>query len=310
LPRNIPKLIWQKCPSRLGVEVPETVIPKLPARGNNTEPIRLLAVGRLHAVKDHAFRIRAMIREFQPDVAHIRSSYHHLSPSILWELRVQNVPVLYHLNDFKLLCPNYNFVSGGHACEMCKGGSFWQAFRARCYPGAAARATLVAEAYIHRWLGTYRKCVDLFLAPSRFVRDKFVEHGWDAALFEVLPHFQNIHAIGDPPNDGPILYFGRLSAEKGIDDLIRAMQRVPDIHLVVAGDGPQKNELERLTASLRLTNVEFVGHLGLKNETVVSRNHVLPFFRLLHTRLWGKRFWNLTLMADQLWRPILDHGVS
>jgi colanic acid/amylovoran biosynthesis glycosyltransferase len=45
--------------ARLGVEVPETVTPKLSARGNNTEPIRLLAVGRLHAVKDHAFLVRA-----------------------------------------------------------------------------------------------------------------------------------------------------------------------------------------------------------------------------------------------------------
>ena len=224
-------------------------------------------------------RIRAMIQDFKPDVAHIRSIYHHLSPSILWELRAQNVPVLYHLNDFKLLCPNYNFVSGGQACEMCKGGAFWQALRTRCYPGAAARATLVAEAYVHRLLGTYRKCVDLFLAPSRFVRDKFVEHCWDAALFEVLPHFQNIHAISEPPSNGPILYFGRLSKEKGIDDLIRAMQRVPDIHLVVAGDGPQMNELEPLTASLRLTNVEFVRHLGAEERDrriAQSRFTILP----------------------------------
>ena len=224
-------------------------------------------------------RIRAMTQEFRPDVAHIRSIYHHLSPSILWELRAQNIPVLYHLNDFKLLCPSYNFVSGGCACEKCKGGAFWQALRARCYPGAAARATLVVEAYVHRWLGTYRKCVDLFLAPSCFVRDKFVEHGWDAEHFEVLPHFQNIHAIGDPPNDGPILYFGRLSAEKGIDDLIRAMQQLPHIRLVIAGDGPQKNELERLIASLRLTNVEFVGHLGAEERdrrVAQSRFTVLP----------------------------------
>ena len=224
-------------------------------------------------------RIRAMIQEFQPDVAHTRSIYHHLSPSILWELRAQNVPVLYHLNDFKLLCPSYNFVSGARACEMCKGGAFWQALRTRCYPGAAARATLVAEAYVHRWLGTYRECVDLFLAPSRFVRDKFVEHGWDAKLFEVLPHFQNIHAIDEPPKDGPILYVGRLSREKGIDDLIRAMQQLPHIPLVIAGDGPQKNELERLTASLRLTNVEFVGHLGAEERDrriAQSRFTVLP----------------------------------
>ncbi len=45
--------------ARLGVEVPETEMLKSLARSNNTEPIRLLAVGRLHAVKDHAFLVRA-----------------------------------------------------------------------------------------------------------------------------------------------------------------------------------------------------------------------------------------------------------
>jgi glycosyltransferase involved in cell wall biosynthesis len=45
--------------ARLGVEVPETEISKLPAGRHSTEPIRLLAVGRLHAVKDHAFLLRA-----------------------------------------------------------------------------------------------------------------------------------------------------------------------------------------------------------------------------------------------------------
>ena len=224
-------------------------------------------------------RIRAMIKEFRPDVAHIRSIYHHLSSSILWELRAQNIPVLYHLNDFKILCPNYNFVSRGLACEMCKGGAFWQALRTRCYPGAAERATLVAEAYVHRWLGTYRRCVDRFLAPSRFVRDKFVEHGWDDQLFDVLPHFQKTHAMCEPPKDGPILYFGRLSSEKGVDDLIRAMAQVPHVDLVIAGDGPQRNELERLAIELRLANVKFTGHLGpdeRDRQIARSRFTVLP----------------------------------
>ena len=51
-----------------------------------------------------------MIREFRPDVAHVRNIYHHLTPSILWELKAHGIPVLYHLNDFKLLCPSYNMV--------------------------------------------------------------------------------------------------------------------------------------------------------------------------------------------------------
>jgi glycosyltransferase involved in cell wall biosynthesis len=235
-----------------------------------------------HAVysKEARRRIGAMIEEFRPDVAHVRNIYHHLSPSILWELRAQNVPVVYHLNDFKLLCPSYNLVSQGEVCEACKGGEFWHALRPRCYPGMGARMTLTAEAYVHRWLGTYRKCVDLFLAPSQFVRDKFVEHGWKAEKFEILPHFQQVHPLRQPRGDERrLLYFGRLSAEKGVDDLLRSMQQVPQMRLIVAGDGPQRGELQELATALRLSNVEFVGQVGrAERDSLIAKScfTVLP----------------------------------
>src|SRR5271169_3932008 len=207
-------------------------------------------------------RLRAMIAVFQPDLAHVRNIYHHLSPSILWELKAKNVPVVYHLNDFKVLCASYNLVLRGEACEACKGGEFWHALTEKCYPGWGARMTLVAEAYIHKWLGTYRKCVDCFLAPSQFVRDKFVEHGWDPAKFEVLPHFQRVkpvvHLNAENP---PLLYFGRLSPEKGVADLLHAMQRLPSLRLIIAGDGPERGKLEQLATELGLANVEFAGQM-------------------------------------------------
>lgn len=225
-------------------------------------------------------RIRGMIEDFRPDVAHVRNIYHHLSPSILWELKAQGVPVLYHLNDFKLLCPSYNLVAQGEACEACKGGAFRHVVTTKCYPGLGARMTLAAEAYVHRWLGTYRKCVDRFLAPSRFVRDKFVEHGWDGSKFEVLQHFQEIHNIRKSKSvDRPLLYFGRLSKEKGVDDLLRSMQKIPQMRLIVAGDGPQRGELQELAVSLGLSNVEFVGHVGsAQRDSLIaeSRFTVLP----------------------------------
>src|SRR5271168_2184109 len=225
-------------------------------------------------------RLRAMIAEFRPDVAHVRNIYHHLSPSILWELKAQKIPVVYHLNDFKVLCASYNLVLRGEACESCKGGEFWHAMKEKCYPGWGARMTLVAEAYFHEWLGTYRKCVGCFLAPSQFVRDKFVEHGWDGGAFEVLPHFQPVKAVAARrAEEAPLLYFGRLSAEKGVDDLLNAMQRLPNLRLMVAGDGPERGRLERLAAELGLANVEFAGRMrGAELERAIasSRFTVLP----------------------------------
>jgi len=209
-------------------------------------------------------RLRSLIEEFRPDVAHVRNIYHHLSPSILWELKQQRVPVLYHLNDFQLLCPNYNLVANGQACERCRGGRFWKVVTEGCYSGGrAAGAVLATQAYVHRWLQTYEKCVDRFLAPSQFVRDKLVEYGWPRDKIDILPHFQQVGE--DSPalaNDGaPVLYFGRLSAEKGIADLLHAMSRSPSIPLKIAGDGPLRADLEHLAQKLGLRNIEFAGHV-------------------------------------------------
>jgi glycosyltransferase involved in cell wall biosynthesis len=225
-------------------------------------------------------RMRDMIEEFQPDVAHVRNIYHHLSPSILWELKAQRIPVVYHINDFKLLCPTYNLVRQGEACEDCHAGAFWRVVGSDCYPGLGARTALMMEAYAQRWLGTYGKCVDLFLAPSQFVRNKFAEHHWDTAKFRVLPHFQVAAREVEPPaSNAPLLYFGRLSAEKGVGDLLHAVRRLPGLGLVIAGDGPQRAELQALAATLDLTNVEFVGHLrGAELESLIARSRftVLP----------------------------------
>ena len=224
--------------------------------------IRLAA----HAIysRETRRRLKRMIRDFRPDVAHVRNIYHHLSPSLLWELRAEGIPVLYHLNDFKLLCPSYNFVAGEQACERCAGGSFWRAVAQNCHSkGRAATAILATEAYTHRWLSTYDKCVDRFLAPTRFVRDKLIEYGVNPQRIDVLYHFQRVPAtlVRATEKDDPILYFGRLSREKGVHDLLHAMQQLPHVGLLIAGDGPQRAELERLAASLRLQNVAFLGRV-------------------------------------------------
>ena len=210
-------------------------------------------------------RIRRVIEELRPDVAHVRNIYHHLTPSILWELKAHRIPVVYHINDFKLLCPSYNMVSAsGSACERCRQGRFWNVMATGCYAGGrAASVVLAAEAYFHRWLGSYSRCVNLFLTPSLFARQKLIEGGWPAERIEVLPHFQAVSAeIAPPKRSSPILYFGRLSKEKGVADLIAAMRQLPDVELVVAGDGPQRRELEKLACDADLRNVRFLGQVS------------------------------------------------
>lgn len=220
----------------------------------------------VHAV--YSLSVRRMLAEaiedFRPDIVHVRNIYHHLSPSVLWECRARNVPVLYQVNDLKVICPTNTLVAQGEACELCRGGAFWHVAAQGCYGGSRSAAlVLMAEAYIHKWLKTYSKCVTRIIAPSEFVRRKLLDNGWASEDIDVLYHFQKVAKASDDPSDpnAPILYFGRLSREKGVADLLAAMQRHAHIPLMIAGEGPQRSELETLARDLRLVNVRFVGRL-------------------------------------------------
>ena len=253
-------------------------------------------------------KLREMVNEFRPDVAHVRNIYHHLSPSILWELKAQGIPVVYHLNDFKLLCPSYNMVAQGRACERCRGGKFWHVLTEGCYAGPpGATLVLAAEAYLHKWLRSYETCVARFLVPSHFVQQKLVESGWDAEKITVLPHFQKIPSRQgpDPLPGAPILYFGRLSPEKGLTDLVRAMQHLPGVSLRIAGEGPQREELEGLVSDLNLTNVEFAGQVAgaeLSRLISSSRFTVLPSraYETLGKSILESYAWGRAVVASDL----------
>lgn len=64
-----------------------------------------------------------------------------------------------------------------------------------------------------------------------------------------------------------IVTAGRLVAEKGFDDVLRAFALIvhdfPDASLVILGDGRERNRLEELAEHLDVAeNVDFVGHVG------------------------------------------------
>jgi glycosyltransferase involved in cell wall biosynthesis len=65
--------------------------------------------------------------------------------------------------------------------------------------------------------------------------------------------------LGVPPNQFLIGFIGRLTAQKNIPLLLRAMRALPNAFCVVIGEGERRAELESLAISLGLTNVQFVG---------------------------------------------------
>jgi len=78
-------------------------------------------------------------------------------------------------------------------------------------------------------------------------------------------------AVGDrAPEDGLLLYIGRLADKKGVDVLVAALARLDGARLEVVGDGPDRAALEQLAARLGVADrVRFRGKLA-KAEVVAA----------------------------------------
>jgi len=177
---------------------------------------------------------------------------------------------------------------------------------------------LAAEAYLHKWLRTYERCVDLFLAPSEFVRTKLIAGGFPAQRIEVLPHFQALPGKEDITIDeGYLLYFGRLSPEKGVYELLRAMARLPHIPVVIAGDGPDRPRLESLARELNLNQVLFAGMVqGEKLQKLIAGCSFSVFpshaYETLGKSILESYAWGRPVIASDLGsrRELVQHGVT
>jgi glycosyltransferase involved in cell wall biosynthesis len=207
--------------------------------------------------------LREVLYRFRPDVAHAHNIYGRLSLSVVDELEAQGIPVVMTLHDLKPLCPSYLMLNHGKICELCQGKHFYQAVLTRCHKNSLVGSTIYAvESYLNRIFGKYAK-ITRFIAPSSFLRDKFVQFGWPLEKLVYLPNF--IEYFPDDTIQTARNYwlcFGRLSREKGVRTLLMAYSALSSPPpLVIAGDGPHRSELETLAQETRMP-VSFTGHLN------------------------------------------------
>jgi glycosyltransferase involved in cell wall biosynthesis len=185
-------------------------------------------------------RVEALIHKYKPDLAHFHNTFPLVSPAGHYTARRHGLAVVQTLHNFRLLCPAATFFRGGQICEECTHHPVpLPSVVHGCYRNSrSASAGVAAMLTIHRGAGTWRRAVDLYLAPSNFTRQKFIQNGFPAERIVVKPNF----VVDDPGSGdgsgGYALFVGRLSEEKGIATLAAAWRNLSDVRLLVAGDGP------------------------------------------------------------------------
>ena len=241
-------------------------------------PQKIKMAGKIIYSLESRKNLRRLLDIFTPDIAHIHSVYHHISPSVIPLLKEKNIPIVYTAHDLKLTCPAYKMYNSTGVCEKCINNNLLHLILNKCIHQSFPASTLIAiESAIHKLTGIYKNNLSMIIAPSRFFMNKFIEWGWPENMLTYIPNFINTNMF--VPNYTPgdyFLYFGRLSSEKGLHTLLEAAGST-SIKLKIAGTGPIEAELKRKYQ--QLSNVDFLGFRSgdtLWHDIKNSRAVILP----------------------------------
>lgn len=238
--------------------------------------------------KEAKARMRELLVDEQPDVAHLHLISHQLTFSIVDVLREFDIPIVMTLHDYKIGCPAYMAYRDGQTCLDCAGNVPTGVVKYRCHKGSlGASGVAFLEAWRNQKKGAWHK-IDGYIAPSEFAAGVAVAAGISKSRVNVL---QNFIPVGEvdwisqqatvPPLSGKASFFyaGRLEDVKGLKWLIDVFgsSEAPGLLRIAGAGGALLPAVE--AAARGSSNISFLGRLSrsdVMREMAASRAVVVP----------------------------------
>lgn len=241
------------------------------------EPIDLNSESKLKALdviysKANKLKMKEALEDFKPDIVHLNNFQRQLSESIIEAVNEKKIPIVFTAHDLEAVCPNKTMLDGhSNICELCKKGNYVNCIKKKCIKNSLLKSILGAiETNYYRRNKVYTKKIDAIITPSNFYKKKLVDYGVSPNRIYALKNFLDVKKFNmEQKNEEYALYFGRLSKEKGILNLIEAFSNIKRQKLYIAGEGPEKEKIKELIKKNNMENN--IKLLGFLNEEDMKR---------------------------------------
>lgn len=208
-------------------------------------------------------KMSSLLVDEKPDLVILNLVHKQITCSIIDAIRKysKTLPIFWTCHDLIFACPAYTMLDGnGRICEKCLDGNYNHCKENKCIHGSTLMSYLSTyEAKQIQKKGWYDK-VNLFITPSEFYKNKLEQSKFTKSKIICLRNPLPLDTEYELNNhdEGYVLYFGRLSQEKGVKTLIDAIKQV-NYKLYILGTGPIESELKEYVKTNSITNVEFKG---------------------------------------------------
>ncbi len=218
-----------------------------------------------------------LLQDTKPDVAHI-GHLNHLSTGIIDELKKQNIPIVFTLHDFWLMCPRGQFlqVNFGNQnfhqlCDLQENRKCAENCYNRYFSGQKDDYERDMD-YWTSWINSRMnqtksiiEKVDLFIAPSKYLMNRFInDFNVPKSKIVYLDYGFPLHyltPVSQKRNE--IFTFGYIGTHipaKGLDLLITAFSKINEkATLKIWGRENQYTQYLKKLVTKYKNKVEFVG---------------------------------------------------
>jgi glycosyltransferase involved in cell wall biosynthesis len=226
--------------------------------------------------KENKKLMEQALDEFKPDIVHVNNFQRQLTASVIDAAKERNIPVVFTAHDVQAICPAILMMdSQRNICEECMGGKYLNCVKKKCVKNSLLKSVLGAvEAKYYRLKKVYTEKIDYVLPPSEFYMKKLIKDGIPKDKISYIHNFIDVDSFDVKTEDkGYALYFGRLSREKGILNLINAFAKIEKGNLYIAGTGPEQEEVEQVIKDNKLEKrVKLLGFLNKDEMKETIRN--------------------------------------
>ena len=129
--------------------------------------------------KEAKEKIGKVIERFKPDIIHLNNINFQLTPSIIYEIKKHNIPVVQTVHDVQMACPNHKMYNEEQksTCEKCLDGKYINCVKNKCLHNSSMKSVIAAmESYYYHGKNTYN-LIDCYICPSQFMADTITRAG-------------------------------------------------------------------------------------------------------------------------------------
>lgn len=222
---------------------------------------KLKAAGRMVYSFEAKKKFDRLLTDEKPDIIHINLFHRVLTASIVDVAKKHQIPVVFTMHDLNCICPNHTMLDHGKICEACLHGSYLNCVKRVCFKDSRLKCLMAAvESGFNKLSDLYNK-IDCFITPSEFYKNLLMKSKLTGSQVVHMKNFLSAdteYSVRGSRGDY-VFFFGRLSYEKGIITLLKAMTEV-DAPLIIAGTGPEEERIGETVRQLGLIDrVKLVG---------------------------------------------------